>query len=782
MTSVSPGLAAGPPMVNLSSRLLLFTASLVLLTTLLPTLLIFNQLDKQLMEKAQQELAAESNLQLLLFRSQISNLSQDVTFLAGTPPIRGIIRSMNPRGIDPLDGSSLTLWHTRLRTIFSKLSQSRSSYLGISYFRLTETPEELVSTGSNTWTAPTHEGTCAKEVLLKAMTTEQPRPGAVRFSDIYYRNITPNSPPTPIVLAATPVYDRQGRFFGAVVVQMNLAPVIRSIANQAAGDHSTWVHRNGKLLFVSEDSPFGLPLELFKSLELEASTPWSGQITPIEKREGFLLFQAPVGPVLGYSRRFPLDLSAPEVALNVVLLQDLDHIYTVSSKVKGQLATLLAGLLLVTLASAYWESRRLTKPITNIAESISHYALGEPLSLPSNYSGEAGELARAFTDMAARVEHQAAEIRSEIQARQKTQQKLQAVFQAANDAILVLSTEGIIVKVNPRTERMFGISQDYILGQHLSMLFHPDCRAQIETILNDREQNQENLELVALDENHTELPVEISIGRSDADNTLRLVAIIRDIRERKLAEVQLLKANEALARSNSELEQFTRIASHDLQAPLRSIVSFSQILQAELKDVLTEEQQEYMQFLMDGGLRMSSLLRDVREYSKLDGNQGPMMAVKLDEVLAEVLQDLRSSLQESGTIVKVEPLPQVFGIRTQLRQLLQNLIDNAVVYRDRERPNTVTVSARREGSFWEIHVQDTGLGIRPEHHKKIFDLFERICPGKESTGIGLAIAQRTVEHHHGRIWVESEPGVGSVFKFTLPALQNQDLWASKPNV
>lgn len=782
MNSASPSLPARPPIVNLNSRLLLFAASLVLLASLLPTLLIFNQLDKQLMEKAQQELAAESNLQLLLFRSQISNLSQDVTFLAGTPPIRGIIRSRNPQNMDPLDGSNLTLWNTRLRTIFSKLSQTRSSYLGISYFRLAEKPEELVSSGSSTWTAPTPEGTCAKEVLLKAMAMERPLPGTVRFSDVYYRNITPNSAPTPIVLAATPVYDRQGRFFGAVVIQMNLAPVIRSIANQAAADHSTWVHHNGKLLFVSKDTPFGLPLELFKSIELEASTPWRGLNSPIEEREGYLLFQAPAGPVLGYSQRFPLDPSGQEVALNVVLLQDLDHIYAVSTKVKGQLVTLLAGLLLMTLAAAYWESRRLTKPITNIAKSISQYALGEPLLLPSNYSGEAGELARAFTEMAVRVEHQAAEIRSEIQARQKTQQKLQAVFQAANDAILVLSTEGTITKVNPRTESMFGIARDYILGQHLTMLFHPDCRARIESIVADREQNQNNLELVALDENHAELPVEVSIGRSETDDTLRLVAIIRDIRERKLAEIQLLKANEALARSNSELEQFTRIASHDLQAPLRSIVSFSQILQAELRDVLTDEQREYMQYLMDGGRRMSRLLRDVREYSKLDGSQAPMAPVELDDVLAEVLQDLRSSLQDSGTSVKSDSLPRVIGVRTQLRQLLQNLIDNAISYRDRERPNQVTVSARREGSFWEIQVKDTGLGIHPENHKKIFDLFERICPGEESTGIGLAIAQRTVERHHGRIWVESEPGLGSVFKFTLPALPNQDLSASKPNV
>jgi signal transduction histidine kinase len=231
------------------------------------------------------------------------------------------------------------------------------------------------------------------------------------------------------------------------------------------------------------------------------------------------------------------------------------------------------------------------------------------------------------------------------------------------------------------------------------------------------------------------------------------------------------KLSEELRRSNQELEQFAFVASHDLQEPLRKVVSYCQLLERRAAEGLGEEGRQYARVAADGAKRMSDLIRDLLAFSRV-GTQGrPFAVVEGEKLLDAALDALHEALKESGAKIRREPLPRVVGDPVQLAQVFQNLIANALKFhRDGERPE-VTVSAAAEKGFWRFTVADNGIGIGPEYQDRIFEMFKRLNTKRQypGTGIGLAICQKIVQRHGGRIWVESEPDKGSKFHFTLPA-------------
>lgn len=232
---------------------------------------------------------------------------------------------------------------------------------------------------------------------------------------------------------------------------------------------------------------------------------------------------------------------------------------------------------------------------------------------------------------------------------------------------------------------------------------------------------------------------------------------------------RLEAARQVLQRSNEELRQFAYIASHDLQEPLRTVASFTQLLVARYGRQAGEEATEYAAFIVEGVERMSSLIHDLLEYSSTGASTALVSEpTPADAALAEVLFGLAASIQSSGATVTSDPLPEVWIEKHSLVTLLQNLIGNAIKYHG-ERPPRIHVSAEPAGAFWRFSVCDNGIGIPAEYRDRVFGIFKRLH-GKEipGTGIGLAICQRIVQWHGGEIWVESEPGSGSRFYFTVP--------------
>jgi len=241
----------------------------------------------------------------------------------------------------------------------------------------------------------------------------------------------------------------------------------------------------------------------------------------------------------------------------------------------------------------------------------------------------------------------------------------------------------------------------------------------------------------------------------------------RLLRLRRQAEEDLARKAEELARSNADLEQFAYIASHDLQEPLRMVAAYTQLLAERYRGRLDESADKFLGYASEGALRMQSLIQDLLAFSRA-GRNG-CGRVDCDAVMEEILLSLGPAIEESGAVVTHAALPAVWANRSQMAQVFQNMIGNAIKFRGKE-PPAVSVQAERVGQQWVFSVSDNGIGIAPEHAENIFVVFQRLHTRTEypGSGIGLAICKKIVERHGGKIWVEAQAGHGSIFKFTMP--------------
>ncbi|PGF15246.1 PAS domain-containing sensor histidine kinase [Natrinema sp. CBA1119] len=248
------------------------------------------------------------------------------------------------------------------------------------------------------------------------------------------------------------------------------------------------------------------------------------------------------------------------------------------------------------------------------------------------------------------------------------------------------------------------------------------------------------------------------------------VTMAHDITERKEYQRRLEETIDRLEESNRRLEQFAYAASHDLQEPLRMVSSYLQLIESRYADELDEDGEEFLAFAVDGADRMRDMIDGLLAYSRVETQGDPIEPVDLDSVLESVLADLQLQIEETDAEITTDTLPRAEGDAAQLRQVFQNLLSNALEYSGDEPPQ-VSVDAERRGREWVISVHDEGIGIDPDDQERVFEVFQRLHSREKysGTGIGLALCQRIIERHGGEIWVDSEPGEGATFSFTLPA-------------
>lgn len=248
-----------------------------------------------------------------------------------------------------------------------------------------------------------------------------------------------------------------------------------------------------------------------------------------------------------------------------------------------------------------------------------------------------------------------------------------------------------------------------------------------------------------------------------------ILGIARDITDAKAAENDLIKTNEELARSNIELERFAHIASHDLQEPLRKITSFIDELEEHLGDNLDEEARIYMDFITSGAVRMRDLVTGLLKYSTVNKTEPDIQKLDTNNIIDIAADNLSKRIKESGAKIKYKNLPEIYYDEVMLTQVFQNLISNAIRYRSDKTPE-INITAEKHADCWEFAVEDNGMGIEQKYLDRIFDMFQRLHRKEDipGTGIGLSLCQKIVERYGGIMWVESEPGVGSTFFFTVP--------------
>lgn len=342
-------------------------------------------------------------------------------------------------------------------------------------------------------------------------------------------------------------------------------------------------------------------------------------------------------------------------------------------------------------------------------------------------------------------------------------------------ADFICTRDGRILDCNPAFARMFGFASvaEAESANILVTYIHPEERAELIDRL-QQETRLENVELFRKRQDGTQIHVvENIIGIFDAAGNLVVTKgyIIEDT-ERLKAEEAMKQYAEHLKRSNEDLERFAYVSSHDLQEPLRTIVTFTQLLERKYEGRIDPEADEYIRYIVDAGRRMQDLIHDLLEYSRITSKAQELQQVRTEEVLAQALLSLNPIIKEESATITYDLLPVVQADPQQLRQVFQNLISNALKYRREDEPPRIRISAERTGDMWQFNIQDNGLGIEPQYFDRIFVIFQRLHTRDQyvGTGIGLAIVKRIVERQGGRIWVESEVDRGSTFHFTIPAV------------
>jgi PAS domain S-box-containing protein len=387
------------------------------------------------------------------------------------------------------------------------------------------------------------------------------------------------------------------------------------------------------------------------------------------------------------------------------------------------------------------------------------------------------DLLQRSIEHAGRHRQAAEELAYSKEALKRSDQRFAAILNASLDCIITIDADGKILDLNPAAERMLGYSRDEALTQDMGeLLFEEKSRERLRrnvVAYQDRGEGSmlgTRIELEAERKGGERFIAEMATQPIPMHGTLVFTVFLRDITARRRAEEDLKRYSADLERSNQDLDQYASIVSHDLLAPLRAVTSFCELLKQQYGGKLDETADEYIQFIVEGTERMRTLVQDLRAYARVATEAKPPERLDCQAIVRRVLEDLDAEIYENGAKVTNDPLPVVMADKTQLTQLFQNLIANAIKYRS-EAPPKIHIAATNEGSAWRFSVRDNGIGFDQKYAERVFQIFRRLHGDEKDysgTGIGLAICKRIVERHQGEIGVESQLGEGSEFYFTLP--------------
>lgn len=375
---------------------------------------------------------------------------------------------------------------------------------------------------------------------------------------------------------------------------------------------------------------------------------------------------------------------------------------------------------------------------------------------------------RRFRDLLAETK-----AREEAQKAEERQRRwAEVTLTSIGDAVISTDAAGAVTFLNKPAEELTGWSASEATGKPISAIFRivnestrEPVEIPVEKVLRTGTIQGLANHTILIAKGGSEVPIDDSAApiRDGGGELLGVVLVFRDVAKQKQQEQELRRSNEDLAR-------FAYVASHDLQQPIRMVASFMGLLQTRYADKLDQQAHEYIQFAIDGAIRMQNMVRDLLEYSGAGAGKLHLTEVDLNRIVGNVTLVLRDTIAETQATVRCGTLPVIAADEVKLTRVLQNLIGNALKFR-RETPPEIDVTAEARGTQWLLRVRDNGIGFEPQYCDRVFNMFERLTGDAryQGNGIGLAVCKRIVEMHGGRIWAESAPGKGSIFSFTLPA-------------
>jgi two-component system sensor kinase FixL len=376
---------------------------------------------------------------------------------------------------------------------------------------------------------------------------------------------------------------------------------------------------------------------------------------------------------------------------------------------------------------------------------------------------------------------------------QDKESRLQAIINTAVDGIMTINNRGIVETMNPAAAALFGYNPEEVIGNNISMLMpDPDKSRHDSYLTNYQETGHRKIigigrEVMALRKNGTTFPIHLSVSQVILNNRIIFTGILHDLSAQKAAEEKVRRYAKELERSNSELQDFAYVSSHDLQEPLRKIRAFGDRLKREVNQ-LNDKSIDYLERMINAAERMQDLINDLLSFSRVSTHAKAFQQLDLNQIAAEVLSDLEVAIENSNAVIEIGKLPTIEGESIQIRQLFQNLISNAIKFRrDGVAPHIKIHSEIIEQVSYpgsklnseeniKIYFQDNGIGFDDKYKDKIFQIFQRLEGRKyEGSGIGLAICKRIATRHGGDIEAFSTLNEGATFVITLPLNQNQSI-------
>lgn len=366
---------------------------------------------------------------------------------------------------------------------------------------------------------------------------------------------------------------------------------------------------------------------------------------------------------------------------------------------------------------------------------------------------------------------------SSVKTSEATTEKSRLIIDNAYDAFIEIDINSIIIDWNVQAVNTFGWSKQEAIGRDLSetIIPHQFREAHKQGIKHYQKSGEgpvlnKRIEIEALHKDGRVFPVELGIFPVRAGDTVSFCAFIHDITERKQAEKKLLSLTQELERSNAELQNFAYIAAHDLREPVRTILSYINLVNEALSGKLDVDTKENIDFVVDAAKRMQQLIADLLSYARVKTHGKPFQLVDCNNIFNQVRSALKTAIEESKATITCGNLPQFMADPNQFSQLFINLITNAIKFRRENVPVELNIAAERQSRRWVFSIQDNGIGFDMQYADRIFQMFQRLHSMDEyqGTGMGLAVCRKIVERHGGEIWVESEPGKGTTFFFSIP--------------
>ena len=563
--------------------------------------------------------------------------------------------------------------------------------------------------------------------------------------------------------ASSPLKTRQGQLVGVLAGRLNLDEM-NSIINRRTGLHQTddAYLVNNSSLFVTQPRFIKSPAVLQRGIH----TPAVDQC---------LKQQSGVIEANDYDDKpaFVVYRWLPERNLCLVVKMDQTEAYHPIRVFGGTIAAISAVALLAAAVLAFALARSLTRPILALQEGVARFGRGElGVKLDDSAGDELGQLAGEFNKMAEALTEQQTHLR----------QRAEQFFNISPDLLCTISSAARIQDLNPAWELTLGYASDEIKGRLFSNLIHPDDWSMTQSALRRiAEEGVGHFETRCRHKRGHYRWLAWVIVNSSQDQLLYAAA--RDITERRLAEERMRQQTEELERSNRELQDFAYAASHDLQEPLQLVSNHLQLLSRRYHGQLDRDADEFIDFAMEGTDRLKILISDLLAYSKVGTSGREFAGVEMESVFGRVMETFQPAIDDCRGLITHDALPIVLGDDQQMVQVLHNLIDNSIKFRGKDSPR-IHVSARQMSEKWLFFVRDNGIGIDPQYTERVFVIFQRLHSRDDypGTGIGLAISRKIIERHGGHIWVDSEPGKGATFYFTLQPLESSQATNFQPEV